>query len=158
MSGVSRSFAQVLHVRVRVWVALIMASALVISTYVPSISQGAAVQPWLQIDGPQHVDVGQPIELTLTVKNATDIAGYETQVLFDTTAAHFTGLRQRKNDLKKLGRDVGPLTAVDLPNGIAIGLYSCPVVDCVAGKGPQQGKGGQGTIKLATLQIGRAHV
>jgi hypothetical protein len=104
----------------------------------------AARLPFLRIDVPKQVAVGAPIELTLTVKHAHDIAGYETNLLFDTSAAHFSGLRQRQNDLKKLGRDVGPLAAVEVPYGIAVGLYSCSVDSCVSPEGARQGKGQQG--------------
>jgi hypothetical protein len=62
-------------------------------------------------------------------------------------------LQQRKNVLKKIGRDVSPLTAVDLPNGVAFGLFSCPVVDCVTRQGPKNDKGGNGTIRLGTVTL-----
>ena len=107
----------------------------------------------LRVNAPKQVDVGEPILLQLTAQNVDDIAGYELNLLYDTAAANFDSLRQRKNDLKQLKRDVEPLDAVELPNGVAIGLYSCPVDDCVAGKGLRQSKGGHGTVKLATVAL-----
>jgi CSLREA domain-containing protein len=107
----------------------------------------------LRITAPKQVKVGQPIQLDLTLVGATAIAGYETHVLFDTTAGHFSGLRQRNNDLKQTGRDVSPLTVSELSDGVAIGFYSCAQADCVTRKGPRQRQGGRGTLKLASLVI-----
>src|SRR5512132_3173134 len=64
--------------------------------------------PTLQIEAPSNVEVGDRIEIQLIVENAHDLAGYEAQLLFDTAAAHFSGLHQRDSDLKKFGRDVIP--------------------------------------------------
>jgi CSLREA domain-containing protein len=75
-------------------------------------------------------------------------------VLFDTAAAHFGGLEQRDGDLKKFGRDVIPLEEGELPDGIAMGLASCPYPDCVAMQGNPQPQGANGKIRLGTLLIG----
>jgi CSLREA domain-containing protein len=123
------------------------------SAAAPPISPRNQSAAYLEIEAPNQVAVGDLIEVTLRVKHAVDIAGYETAVLFDTTAAEFAGLRQRQNDVKKIGRGVSPLAAVDLPNGVAIGLYSCPVDDCVSRQRATkaQVQGAQGTVKLASL-------
>ena len=108
----------------------------------------------LVIDAPVSVAVGEPIMVTLTVKQARGLAGYEAVLRFDPTAAHFSGLQQRSNDLRKLGRDVSPLGAVEVPHGIAFGLYSCPSALCTElPNGAGERTGGNGTIKLATLAI-----
>jgi hypothetical protein len=138
--------------RVDHWLAFaVMMLCVVAST--PPASRGIAPAPSLGVTAPTQVDVGQPITLDLTARGVANLAGYEMAVLFDPTAAEFNGLRQRKNDLKKIGRDVGPLTAIELPAGVSIGLYSCPVVNCVNGKGAKQGKGGNGTVRLGTLLL-----
>ena len=113
-------------------------------------AQGAV----FQVDAPRQVAVGDTIPLTFSVKQAADIAGYEATLRFDTTAAHFQGLRQRDNDLRKLGRDVSPLAAIELPNRVAVGFYSCATSDCVRPSGQRQPQGGRGTVKLGTVLLG----
>lgn len=134
-------------------VALALALVWIGYASIPAAPLGAATGPQLTVSAPAQVDVGQPIVLELTAKGVSDVAGYELNLLFDTSAAQFDGLLQRKNDLKKLGRDIGPLGPVQLPNGIAIGLYSCATNNCVDGKGPKQSRGGSGTVKLATVRL-----
>src|SRR5262245_9877335 len=43
--------------------------------------------PTLKLDAPRSVQVGEPIKITLTVEDATDIAGYEAELLFDPNMA-----------------------------------------------------------------------
>lgn len=110
--------------------------------------------PTLVIEAPDFVEVGERIEINLEVQNAQDLAGYEAQLLFDTSAAHFSGLHQRNSDLKKFGRDVLPLEVTELPDGVAMGLASCPYPDCVELKGNPQPKGANGKVRLGTVFIG----
>jgi CSLREA domain-containing protein len=114
--------------------------------------QGPA--PSLVLEAPAQAQVGDRIEIQLIVEHAHDLAGYETQLLFDRSAAHFSGLHQRDSDLKKLGRDVIPLEEPELLDGIAIGLASCPYPDCVEMKGSPQPQGANGRVRLATVLIG----
>lgn len=119
----------------------------------PAASQGNGNGPTLDIQAITQAKIGQPIEIKLTVRNASDLAGYETALLFDTTAAEYGGLQQRKNDLKKMGRDVSPLTVVDLPNGAAFGFFTCPFTDCVSRQGAKKDKGANGTVRLAMVTL-----
>src|ERR1041385_5500605 len=57
-----------------------------------------ALSPSLTIQAPASVELGDRIEIQLIVQNARDLAGYEGQLLFDTSAAHFSGLHQRDSD------------------------------------------------------------
>ncbi len=114
---------------------------------------GAAGRMMLHVTAPRQVAVDQPIELTLTVTNATNVAGYETNVLYDPAAAEFDGLSQGQNDLAKLGRDVTPIGPVELSQGVSFGLYSCAVQDCRTRNGARQAQGGNGTITLGLLSI-----
>ena len=117
-------------------------------------AEAQAPRPQLDLSAPRQVNVGEPVQLTLTVRNAADIAAYETNVMFDTSVAEFDGLRQRQNDLKSLGRDVGPLGPVSIANGMSIGLYSCPVAQCTQRTvGARQDRGGRGTVRLATVGL-----
>nr|MBA2452327.1 carbohydrate-binding protein [Chloroflexia bacterium] len=109
----------------------------------------------LQISGPHRVEVGEPIIFTLTARGVAAIAGYETAMLFDTSVAQFHQIEQSSSDLKtRFGRDIEPLTAVQVPYGAAIGLISCPVLDCLVRSGLGQTQGGRGTVELARVTIG----
>jgi CSLREA domain-containing protein len=133
---------------------LVLVLAIGISANFPPAAHAAPTKiPVLQIDAPKQVRVGEAIGITLVVKDAIDIAGYEAAVLYDTTVAEFAGLQQRKNDLKKLRRDIGSLAVEQLPIGSVIGLFSCPTDNCVDHKGAKRNQGGSGTIKLATVDI-----
>lgn len=112
--------------------------------------------PTLNIRAPKQVEVGQPIKITLRLRRASNIAGYEINVRYDSNAAHLSGVRQRNNGLKKLGREVVPLQVEQPGGGVAIGLASCNVSDCVRGEGAKQEQGGSGKLLLATLFIGSA--
>jgi CSLREA domain-containing protein len=113
-------------------------------------AQGGAT---LVVDAPNHVDVGQPILLKLTVRNAGDIAGYEAHLLFDTNAATFSGVHQRQNDVQQQGRDVVPVTVAEMTDGAAFGIASCPLADCWQGGGQKQLTGARGNVQLATASV-----
>lgn len=134
-------------------VLLVLPLVMTVTAAPPSaFAQGGAT---LVIDAPRRVQRGEPIKIELTIRNAGDIAGYEMNVLYDTAAAHLYGIHQRDNDLKKMGRDVVPLVANrEEDGGVAIGLASCAVGDCVSGQGARQQRGGQGNFKLGTLLVG----
>jgi hypothetical protein len=113
----------------------------------------AASDPSLEVQAPGHVEVGESIEITMVLHKSRDVAGYETALLFDTSVADFSVLRQRDNDLKKLGRDVTNLAAVEVPYGASVGLFTCPTQDCLTRQGAKNKHGGNGTIKLGTVVI-----
>ena len=116
-------------------------------------SVAAAPSPTLEIQLPTQVEVGDPIAATFVLAGSSDVAGYEASLLFDPAVAHLSGLEQRKNDLRKFGRDVGPLGPLELPTGVSFGLYSCPVADCVQSTHGQRATGGHGKLRLATLTL-----
>ncbi len=107
----------------------------------------------LALDAPKKVRVKEPIKIQFIVKDAQDLAGYETHLLFDTRAAELGGVTQRNNDLQKLGREPMPLVVAQLPDGAAFGAASCPFGDCVNPAGAKQKRGGQGKLHLATITI-----
>ena len=104
-------------------------AAFLTSSYAPLPWQQQGPTPSFIIEAPTRVELGDRIEIQLRVDHAHDIGGYEAQLLFDTSAAHSSGLHQRNGDLKKFGRDVIPLEEMELPDGIAMGLASCPYPD-----------------------------
>src|SRR5689334_11321176 len=114
--------------------------------------QGSA--PTLLVTAPAQVGLGDRIDIQIIVDHAKDLAGYEGQLLFDTSAAHFSVFEQRDSDLKKFGRDVIPLEEGELADGVEMGLASCPYQDCVQLKGNPQPKGANGRVRLGTVEIG----
>lgn len=88
------------------------------------------------------------------MSGAADLAGYETNLLFDTRVAEFGGLSQLGSGLRMPGRDVGQLGAVESRRGISFGAYSCPVEDCLhPGEGAKTDDGSDGNVRLATVYI-----
>ena len=134
---------------------LLIITTVLTSSYVAlpqPLQQGPS--PTLVLEAPAQVELGDWIEVQLIIDHARDLAGYEAQLLFDLSAAHFSGLHQRDSDLKKFGRDVIPLEATELPEGVAMGLASCPFPDCVEMKGNPQPQGANGRVRLGTVLIG----
>jgi len=110
--------------------------------------------PVLSVSAPSRVRLGEPITLTLKMDNVADVAGYETTLLFDPAAAHFSVLQQRNNDLHRFNRGVEPLGPVILSDGVTFGLFSCPATDCVhLARGPRAVRGGHGALTLARVVI-----
>src|SRR5512141_693039 len=91
-----------------------------------ALPQAQGAQATLVLQAPQRVALGDQIEIQIVVDHAQDLSGYEAQLLFDTSAAHFSGFQQRDSDLKKFGRDVIPLEEGELSDGVTMGLASCP--------------------------------
>ncbi len=129
---------------------------LVVATQIGLNLAEAAAQPSLQVDAPSFVDVGEPIRITLTAKHVRNMAGYEANLLYDTSAIQFGELRQRNNDLKKIRRDVSPLGAVEMPNGVALGLYTCPGSNCLTNSRSSAHSNGNVTLAQLTLDTKKA--
>lgn len=87
------------------------------------------------------------------MKDVSDIAGYETNLLFDTMVAEFHSLTQDDNDLSELGRDVEQLGAGETSQGVWIGAYSCPTEDCLDLASLKTHRGGHGEVRLATVAV-----
>lgn len=105
----------------------------------------------LEVSAPAKVDVGQQIEIKLTVKHAHNLAGYEMHMLFDNSAAHFNGVHERQNGFKKFGRDILPLVLSDSDNGAAFGFASCPTNNCVTRGGNKQKRGAKGNVYIGSV-------
>ncbi|CAA9358456.1 MAG: hypothetical protein AVDCRST_MAG93-7505 [uncultured Chloroflexia bacterium] len=137
---------------VAVFVAMTVALPLTGFVPLPGKVDVSATSPVLVVDAPKRVAVGEPITLTVSTRNAVDVAGYELALRFDTTVAHLRGLHQRQQDLKKLGRDVQTLGSVELPDGVAFGAYSCSAANCAQPKANRL-PGGRGTLRLAKVTL-----
>jgi CSLREA domain-containing protein len=122
----------------------------------PAIPVGVTAAPpmaMLQIEGTTQIDPGGQIDLKLSIRNGNDVAGFESSVLFDPSAAEFAGLQVADNSVHSLGRDVGQLAAVETSYGASIGFYSCPGSNCLDNKSPRKFHGAGGTVALGTLSL-----
>ncbi|MFN8473406.1 MAG: malectin domain-containing carbohydrate-binding protein [Anaerolineae bacterium] len=129
--------------------------AIVLGGAVPLTSFGAPPDPSLQISAPTSVPLNYPIIIRLNLKNAKDVGGYEMTLHYDTSVAEIDRLHQRQNDMRKFGRDVGPLGPVERPDGVTFGLYSCPFGNCVNYKknDNRQAHGANGNVFLAEFAL-----
>src|SRR5690348_10079022 len=82
------------------WLLALAMLATSIATLQPAIAAPAAAS--LDVLAPSSAEVGKPLVLTFAVRGAADLAGYEAEVDYDTQAADFDGLHQRRNDLRTL--------------------------------------------------------
>ena len=115
-------------------------------------SDTSAEGPVLEVSAPEQVEVGQPIELTLVVRNASGIGGYQSRLLFDTSKAHLSGVDHSANDLAAIGRYIQTLGPNEFDGGISFGLYSCPVDECGT-TGKPVDRGADGDLNLATIRV-----
>jgi hypothetical protein len=113
---------------------------------------GEAATPQVVVKVPRQAVVGQPIEMTISMRSANGVAGYETTIGFDVNRIHLQGLEQRPKDIQRLGRDAQPVGPIEVSNGIVIGAYSCPAGSCTSGRGGKNG-GGRGNLRLATVTL-----
>jgi CSLREA domain-containing protein len=120
-----------------------------------SPTPGAAQQPpTLVVDHPARVEVGAQILVTLTLRGAQNFGGYETTLRYDGGAAHFNGLEHLLEPVRRAGRGVGQLGAVEREDSLVFGAYSCPVAECPGGRdGPRQKVGAGGDLPLATVAL-----
>lgn len=136
---------------VRSWPAW-LAIALIAGSLPPAEVQAQTAS--IEIVAPRQVKAGAQIQISFAVAGVGDVAGYEANLDFDTTAAELDGVIQRRNGaLKALGRDIAPLGPVTRANGISFGLYSCPVSNCVDRGSSRHPQGGGGRIQLATIDL-----
>src|SRR5215208_6172028 len=94
---------------------LIVIMVLAVLALLPAATPRAAAQgPALLLTAPAHVAAGARLTLVLTLQNAADLGGYQANLRFDPTAAHFNGMEQDLGALRLAGRDVEPLGPVDI--------------------------------------------
>lgn len=130
------------------------AVVLILSISIVQFSSTSAAGTSLRVDSPSRATVGQPFQISLWLTDASSVAGYEAEILFDTEAATFRGLEHRTNELARMGRDVQTIGPDEIDGGFAIGAYSCSFAHCVEIAGlPKQHRGGSGVVRLVTLTI-----
>lgn len=115
---------------------------------------GSAASPHLSIIAPEEALAGEPIEIRLVIDDANGIAAYDATIGFDTSIASLQSIRPKENDLAALGRDVRGLGPVEVPDGVAVGAYACPVANCAdADVKARVTEDGTGTFRLSTFTI-----
>ena len=112
-----------------------------------------ATTPRVVVQAPARAAVGQPITLHLAVRDARDVAGYETTLLLDSAAAHLAGTRQLHGQIARSGRGVVPLGPLTVGDRTSFGLYSCPVHDCATGTGRRHAAGVSGRVALGSVTV-----
>ena len=112
----------------------------------------SAEGPTLEISYPAQAEVGGTIEISLLVRNASGIGGYQTRLLYDTSAAHLAGVDHAGNGIAGLGRFVQTLGPNEFDGGASFGLYSCPLDECNSGGKPVD-RGADGDVSLATIYV-----
>jgi len=112
----------------------------------------SAEGPVLDVTAPEQAEVGQPIDLTLVVRNASGIGGYQGKLLFDTSRARFSGVDHSANQLAAIGRFIQALGPNEFDGGVSFGLYSCPV-DACGETGKPVDRGADGELHLVTISV-----
>ncbi|MEY2444322.1 MAG: hypothetical protein QOE00_902, partial [Ilumatobacteraceae bacterium] len=128
----------------------IVAAPLLVGSTAPPLS---ALGPQLTLAAPQHVEVGQAIEIEVSLQNAPAVAGYEASVRFDKTAAEFGGVVFGSG---KASGDV-VTTITDAPaGGIAYAAYTCRAAGCPADDASaSQAALQRQQVRIEPLQAGR---
>lgn len=115
---------------------------------------GSAASPKLVLTAPEEALAGEPIEVQLVIDSANGISAFDVTVGYDTEAASLQSVQARDNDIAALGKDVRLLGPVEVPGGVAVGAYACPVASCADPVGTERVKeDGSGTIRLATFTV-----
>ena len=129
---------------------LVVSVALAVYRLAPTSAAGAS----LRIEAPDSAVVGQPMQISLWLEDAANVAGYEATLLFDTESATFHSIEHRNTNLARLGRDVQTIGPDEVPGGVAIGAFSCSFSSCLeADSFAKQHGGGTGLVRLTTFSI-----
>ncbi len=115
------------------------------------VAQTASAQ--FKLEAPDVVDVGEPIDLRLSVAGASGVGGYEAVLRFDRRVAEFSGVSHRGNDVAASGRGIAALGPVEHDQGESFGFYSCPVADCADTASSRAGAGPSGNVYLGTAKV-----
>ena len=107
--------------------ALLFLGAAGLSAVMPAT---ASARSSIQLEAPVHVQAGRPFDVVLRFGGGAQIGGVEAEINFDTDAAEFASADFRRNRLRGLSGSLEELGPVELPDGVAVGFYSCPSADC----------------------------
>jgi CSLREA domain-containing protein len=107
--------------------ALLFLGAAGLSAVMPAT---ASARSSIQLEAPVHVQAGRPFDVVLRFGGGAQIGGVEAEINFDTDAAEFASADFRRNRLRGFPGALEELGPVELPDGVAVGFYSCPSADC----------------------------
>ena len=92
-------------------------------------ASATALGPQLSVISPTHVDVGQPIEIEVSLSDAPTVAGFEASVRYDEAAAEFGGVLF--GGATSSGNVVSRVTTGPA-GGAAFAAYTCVTSGCPA--------------------------
>jgi hypothetical protein len=118
------------------------------------ISLTSASSPSVRIDVPSDVILGEPFQIAIWLQDASQVAGYELMILYDTDAATFRGVAHRDTASGLLGRYFRTIGPDEIQGGIAIGAYSCSSATCEDSSDPPEYRtGDSGLFQLSLITI-----
>jgi CSLREA domain-containing protein len=131
--------------------AMVLVAPILVLGSAPSIV--GASGPQLSITAVRQVDVGQPVEIDVTLRNAPAVAGYEASVRYDEGAAEFGGVIF--GDGSATGNVVTTITT-DPVGGAAYSAYTCLAAGCPAPS--SAGRGALDLVKVRLQPLAAGHV
>lgn len=117
--------------------------------FVGSAPAVSAAGPRLVVSAPGQTEVGQAIPITLSLRGAPRVTGYEAYVHFDESAAEFGGLFAGGEDATQV--NVQTTIADEVNEGTAFAIYTCAAVGCGGDRGRKQE--GRRQLENVTLRI-----
>ncbi len=117
---------------------LVFAVTLAAVPFVGSAPAVGAAGPGLVVSAPGQTEVGQAIPITLSLRGAPQVTGYEAFAHFDETAAEFGGLFAGGEDATNV--NVETTIADEVNEGTAFAVYTCVAVGCGEPGHKQEGR------------------
>ena len=127
----------------------VFALSLAAVPFVGSAPAVGAAGPGLVVSAPGQTEVGQAIPITLSLRGAPQVTGYEAFAHFDETAAEFGGLFAGGEDATQV--NVETTIADEVNEGTAFAVYTCAAVGC--GGDPGRKQEGRRQLENVTLRI-----
>jgi CSLREA domain-containing protein len=128
---------------------LVFAISLAAVPFIGSAPVVSAAGPRLAVSAPQQTEVGKAIPITLRLRRAPQVTGYEAFAHFDETAAEFGGLFAGGEDATHV--NVETTIADEVDDGTAFAVYTCGAVGCGGDLGSK--KEGRRQLENVTLRI-----
>jgi hypothetical protein len=135
-------------------VAAVCALAL-IATLVGTGLVGASGDTLLKLEQAGPARPGELITVRLVANNASDLAGFQGTVQYDSAGLRLTGASV-ETGLERSGRGLVALGPVMRDGAVVLGAATCPVSDCGSTPGravPRVETGVSGTVELGTLEF-----
>ncbi len=107
----------------------------------------------VELQAPDRAKVGRPFDVVLLVDGRARVGGFEAYIHYDTSAAEFASADYRPSGLNELAGSLGQLGPVELPNGVALGSYTCGAADCGPHGLKEPGSGVMGRMVLARVRL-----